>query len=368
MHFLKRISHGRAAFILTVWALGMRFHRLYYRDLWGDELYQIKGMSGAFKPFWTARYNFGDHTAFAGDYLLCYPFLQVFGINKWGLTVPHVLITILGFYWLYRICQRTYRSVWATAICFFLVAVNEELIFHHFEFRPYAVLPSLALGIYYFADLMARDYSKTRPPVRWFALFLLVFTFFYHAYGALIVLSAVSYCLLRHRAGTYRAWLLSPQARWLIVAIVIGLPIWIWFAAFNNFGAVSQNTFKFTTVTTPQAITYPFDYIAHPLIEPVRFFKHMIGNLLGYNKVAYLFLAGFLFVFFPSDRRRDQMMFLMWMIIIPLMLILIIDLTTKYWFLPRQFIWVTPWFAILLAWLWDTGIQIFSKKTPVLEK
>ena len=67
------------------------------------------GGPGPLRPFWQKiQYIGGDHTAFPGDYLLAYPFVQVFKDNKWGTAIPHIIATIFGFYFLYRIYTSCY--------------------------------------------------------------------------------------------------------------------------------------------------------------------------------------------------------------------------------------------------------------------
>ena len=132
--------------LLFIAGMGLRVHRLATRELWGDELFEFYQFKGPFMPFWfNDRYAMADHSAYPGEYLLNYPFVQMFGLNKWGIMVPHIILTILGFLLLYKLCQLYFKTTWGYVAAFALVCFHRELIFHSFEFRPYAVLPTLAL-------------------------------------------------------------------------------------------------------------------------------------------------------------------------------------------------------------------------------
>ena len=104
-----------AFFLLGMYLRVMRYHK---RELWGDELIQYNDTAGPLKPFWIDGYNYGDHSGFPGDYLLTYPFIKIFGLHKWGLAIPHILLTIVGFYFLYKVCRYYCKSVWGYAIVF----------------------------------------------------------------------------------------------------------------------------------------------------------------------------------------------------------------------------------------------------------
>ena len=66
-------------------ALFFRYERLNNREWWHDEKVQYKYMGGPgpIRPFWQKiQYIGGDHTAFPGEYVLAYPFIQLFEDNK----------------------------------------------------------------------------------------------------------------------------------------------------------------------------------------------------------------------------------------------------------------------------------------------
>jgi len=64
--FSNIISPPIISITLTLWALYLRFNKLAGRELWGDEIFQLRIMKGAFKPIWkskTNRFLFNSHTS-----------------------------------------------------------------------------------------------------------------------------------------------------------------------------------------------------------------------------------------------------------------------------------------------------------------
>ena len=138
---------------LCIWGLYLRF-QIRKADLWLDEILQLAVINRPFSQFVKVLPQF-EHTSYLnGDFFLMYPFLKIFGFNKWGLAIPHIIATILGFYLLFLICKEYFKTRWAYAITFSIVCFNDTLIRHAFEIRPYAVLPTLALAVFYLMGLL----------------------------------------------------------------------------------------------------------------------------------------------------------------------------------------------------------------------
>src|SRR5258708_2399835 len=111
---IKRIA---VAVVFSIWGLCLRAQSLAPRNLWNDEVNQWINTVGPLGPFWERSFK-QESTCFPGDYLLTYPFIRIFGYNKWGNAIPHIMATVIGFYFLHLICQRYLKSLWATAIAF----------------------------------------------------------------------------------------------------------------------------------------------------------------------------------------------------------------------------------------------------------
>jgi len=172
---------------LSLYGLYKRFLFRATHDLWHDELHQARICSKPFFQFLKELPGYDYCKYLNGDYVLTYPFFQIFGMNKWGLAIPHVIITILGFYFLYQICKKQFKSVWAYAVTFGIFSFNATLIRHAFEIRPYSVLVTLSIAVYYFVSLLMKQQSNLSRFQKWAVGIFLVFTIWFHPYGLLIV-------------------------------------------------------------------------------------------------------------------------------------------------------------------------------------
>ncbi len=334
------------AILISLYSIWLRFVRLASRDLWDDEIFQFNNIVGPLKPFWAnVSYISGDHTTFPGEYVLNYPLVQWFGLNKWALAVPHIVITVIGFYFLYRLCSRYFQTTLGHIVAFTLVCFNVNLIFHSFEFRPYAVLPTLALGALYFSDLVVTSYDQfSRIQKIWIALFFILGAG-YHAYGIIIVMLPAIYVIATRREGKFREIVSQDFLKFFAIVFFAVVLLWGWFASNNYFG-VSPNKVQ-------QSIVDPFQFIPNPMVNAIGFLKGVLGNLIG-HKVLYFFLPGMVTAFFlPHRQRSHQFIFFLSLIILPIGLIFLADMMSSYWFVQRQFVWVMPLFAFFLGWCWD---------------
>lgn len=339
MEFLKRNVNLFIVTIISSWGLYLRFIKLSDRKLWDDEIYQFHCMQGAFKPFWLPQ-KYGDFSAFPGEYLLNYFFVHWFGMNKWGLAIPHMLITVLGFWLLYKIGQYYFHSWVGYVVAFSIMAFNMNLIFHAFEFRPYAVLPVLALASLFLAHrLLEHAQSWGKAKICLMGLFIIV-TVNYHVYGVAIFLLPLLFVTLIYFIRHNKVRMMTPP---LLLALFFALSLWVYYVSFNEkWMPPSQYPDIFT-----------FQYIPNPVEKPLAFLKAMFGNLIG-NKLGYAFLISLIVsIVIPGGKKLEQFLFLSILIILPILLILNGDLKSHYWFLQRQFVWVIPFFSIFLGWQWD---------------
>ncbi len=323
----------------------LRFAKLAGRELWNDELIQLQNTIG---PFQSAlqRISRGELTYFPGDYLITYPFVQIFHFNKWGVNIPHILAAILGYYLLYLICRRSFKTIWGLVIAFAVFTFNAELIFHAFEFRPYAVLPTLSLASFYFSGKLVNDYSFLNRFNKCLIGLFFLFTAFYHAYGILIVVFPMTYFLLTRENYSHLKRIFGEMKYFLLIVGFSSVVIYLWYGTKNV--AIGQLYPQLQHLNT-------FQFIPHPIENPIGFLKGIVGNLLG-DKRLYILLAGPCVSFVMSPHRLKQMFFLLILIIIPLLLILIVDLQKQYWFVQRQFVWIIPLFALFIAWSWESII------------
>ncbi len=380
--------------LISGYGIYLRFQRYSQRELWSDELFQFINIEGPFRSFWkNISCISGDHSSFPGEYLLNFPFVQWFGLNKWAIAIPHIAATLLGFFLLYKICQQHLKTFAGYCIVFLIAAFNENLIFHSFEFRPYAMLPTLALANLYLTREAITHFDQMTFGKKLFLFLFFMISINYHAYGILIFLLPAVYNILTISQISLRN-LTKKSTKFLGISLLAGLTIWCWFASINQFGlkpppqkqhqnsvgrkaiesllsredSKIKNAEKRREQTTEQrgiveeqSDVDTFQYIPSPKNNMVGFLKGVIGNLIGL-KVFYIFLVGLFIMLFPHPARRKQLIYFIVLIFLPIGLILLVDVLTHYWFLQRQFTWVMPFFALFLGWQWDSMINFSLAK------
>lgn len=321
------------AIFFSCWGLFLRYQRFGSRDLWIDETVLTRGISGSFKPFWQ-RLNYGcELQSFPGNFLILWLPSTIFD-NKWGLAIPHIVSTILGFYVLYLICKLYFKTFLGYLVTFSIVCFNYDLIFHSFELRAYAILPTLALTSFYFAHIITKN--KVSTIKKFFMGIFFIFTIMYHTYGILIV----SLCFLYFMIQEKQPWK-NRNFGYITSLFLIGLPIFIWYASKGMDGSPKMEVFK---------------YISNPAVDFVGFLKGIFGNLVGYNKFYFLLLGMLSVLMFHKDSLK-QLGFFLILIVLPIQLKFTADVIKEYWFIQRQFVWVMPLFAFFLGWCWDSCLR-----------
>lgn len=359
MAFFKKHLNLLIVLGVSLWGLYLRFVCLRDRAFDGDDLYQYECMKGAFKAFWLPQ-KYGDFSSFPGDYLLNYIPIQIFGLDKWGLATAHILATILGFYLLYRIGQCYFQTWVGYLVCFMVVALNSTLIFHSFEFRPYAILPVLGLVGLLFAHRCLDSLKRWNNLTVFFAAVLIVITFNFHAYGPALFLMPLFCVIVTALIGPNRSAVVDTikgnklKISLFVLATLLAIAIWLYYTSFNN------------SWVPPSAYDeiHTFQYIVNPLENPAQFLKSIFGNLIGDKRLYFLLFSIVVALFIPLRRRWEQFTFFGLLVALPIALILIADIKGHYWFLQRQFVWVMPFFAIFLGWQWDSIYSYFlTRKT-----
>lgn len=348
-YFIPLLVTGISAF-----ALFLRLDKLAHHTLWNDELNQLKTMKGNFFDLVRDLPHNELNTYLNLDHFLTYPFFKIFSYNKWGLAIPHIIITIVGFYLLYLICRRYFKTVWGYIISFVVVCFNATLIFHATEIRGYAVLPTLALATFYFSQVLVDEINTMSARKKFFISAFFVFVMWFHAYGIFILSICTLFSLMGKVYTRTFDDVFKGIVKFMLVIFCVGIPVWL--------------CCMFSPVRFEQPPGKPFAYIPNPLIDLLGFLKGVFGNLVG-AKSLYFLLAGVVFPFiFPLKDRIKQIMFVMIMVFLPLLLIFVSDLIVHYWFIQRQFIWVIPYFAIYLGWSFDSFISYVSGLSRSLGK
>lgn len=322
---------------------------LYNRNLWTDELSQLQALQGSFLDLIKVVPSREFCSYLSGDFYLMFPFFKLFGYNKWGLVIPHLISTIIGFYLLYLICKRYFKSIWTYLITFIIVCFNATLIFHATEIRPYAVLPTLALAAFYLLDRLAELDFRISGSKRFWASAFFILLIWFHAYGLLMFGCFLLYQLLiKYRKGGGLTYLKNAFFLFLPV-FLITMPLWL----VSVFGPHS----------IPASYNQPtFEYIPSPLKDTIGFLKGIFCNIMGNKKLYFLFiLAGIPFIFSYPERRK-QLFFLLINVFLPIGLIFTADYLSRYSFIQRQFIWIMPLFAFFLGWAWDAFYRMIRLK------
>lgn len=342
------------AVVLSIIGIVYRLDCLSKRELWEDEYYQIKMIKPPFKAFWLHNY-YGDHTSFPGEYLLTYPFVQIFGANKWGLAIPHMVFLIILFYFLYKLCDIYCETKGGLFIAFLLVSYNSNLVFHGLEFRPYAVLPALVMGNLYFCHLIISHYKDLNIIKKALVGVYFIFSVNYHAYGIIMFFLPLFYVIISSESYKISKIYTKNFFFYLISIIIPATLIWGWYALANNFGLIPN---EMQTI-----INNTFEYIPNPVLDQLGFSKAVLGNLIG-NKSLYFLLLGIpitMCLSYKNISKKSSYLFIL--IILPIVLILFIDIISKYWFIQRQFVWVMPLFGLFVAWCWDSIFLALKKKS-----
>ena len=346
-----------SSFLFTCLGLFLRYQRFVGRDWWVDEIYVLRKSLGPLQPFWQ-RISYGNMTCFPGQYVLTYPFVQFFGENRWGTAIPHVISTLIGFYLLHLICVKYFKTIWGHIITFAIVCFNFNLVYHSFEFRFYAVLPTLALASFYLSEKIVCHYHELSRLKKTLITSFFILTLSYHAYGIFIAaLPLTFFFLIQIEKESFKKAFLRILP-FLIAVGLIGFPIFLWYASGTpNFGS-DRNVFAF---------------IPNPLLNLSGFLRAIFGNLMGFKKFRLLFLGIPLSFLLPHKDRLKQILFALLFIVIPIEIKLAADILKNYWFIQRQFVWVMPLFAILVGWCWDStivyaGNTSFKKYLKIFEK
>lgn len=362
-------------FLLTLWGLFLRFKSTHERTLWNDEVYQLFQTTGPFKPFWLRNF-YGDFSSFPGDYLLTYPFIKFFLIQnglqndiaafnayKWGLLIPQIAATLLGFYFLYLVCKRHFKTIWGFVAAFTVFSFNSVLIFHAFEFRTYAFLPTLALAGFYVLDILSTEYATlSRTKKTLIALFLL-FIITFHLFNIIVLVLLLTYLFIisarSSQNGQYQLFIKnSPALRFIVPVFIAGSFLWLWYL---GLGPIHGERIEIA----PRAV-FENTPIPNPLIHPRGFLKQIfIDDLLGHAPSSFLLLGLPLAFLFPNKNKPRLLGFFLLMIVLGIEGILLAALWKQYMFLPRQFIWAIPFFAFFIGWCWDSFIAA-SKPSPRL--
>jgi uncharacterized membrane protein len=322
-------------FILVLAAL-VRFFGLGVKQLWLDEILQvlhsqphsIKGILDAVTQ---------DRGGAPLDYLVQHVFIAGLGGSiEWTARVHAALFGVLSVLLVYRICRELFSNerlslMSALLFCFYP--------FHHRysqEGRPYSLFVLLTLVLYF---LLFRSMKKNRwLPWGCFAVSA-VLAFYAHAYTAFVLLAQfifLIYYQAYHRENWSAAW--RRYSCFLVcvaVAVAAYLP-WLLYSFSNARGEVAPE-FGFRI-----------------FLETIK----RLGDGSYLLSAMLIFCAAAGIRYLVRERRLLEMGALLIWIIVPLPLIMALLLWRTYDFVPRQLLFITPAFFMLVA----AGIVYLKQK------
>lgn len=294
-----------------------------------DELFELQALiSKSGSTLFDNKAFYGDHTSFPGEYLAYVLPLRILGktpsIDVGRMTVTgmgrydflklasgKMVLFIISFWLLYAICSSMMGG-WGTVLALAVYGFNFQLVYHAFELRPYSVLPVLAVVNLWFCMRQGSRLVDVAHGA------VVLFICIYHAYGPMIAFLPM---FLMKDTRPIRVFFVIPFA----------LAAWAFYAWYSHFG-FSPNA--------SQSQVDTFQYF-----PKVKFFENLLLNLSGGSLIFYA-LVPLLAFSFVRGFSSDDWLFLILLVILPLVLIFIVDLKTRYWFHPRQFVWVIPFFAV----------------------
>lgn len=353
---IRYIIKNRIPFSVSVicaYALYLRIMHLYHHTLWIDELYYLKPLQGTFLELLKTIPKVAYCSYLSGDLYLFYPFSKIFSYNKWGLSIPCIISTVIGLYMLYLISKRYLKSLWGYIITFGIVCFNATLINHATEIRTYAFLPTLALATFYSYQRIADLNFKLNKKKKIGAVIFFIFVIWFHVYGILMFLSCFLFAILsKCREKEFKVYFKNAISFTGII-LCLAMPLWL----YSVFGPQLNNQ-----------STNAFEYIPNPLHNVLGFLKGVFGNLVGFKKLYFLLLGAIIPFIFPYEDRHRQILFLTAIVIIPISSIFLFDMIKKYWFIQRQFIWIMPLFAFFLGWAWDSFLMLLKHNSIKRDK
>lgn len=334
--------------LISLVALFIRFDTFINRGgLLGDERTQYELVREIkFLPVWRNDIAFDDVTTFPGHYLFLYPFIKSIDIDSFAVRFPAIVMQFLFFVLFYLCCNTIFKTVWGFLIAFLIVSFNVTLINHAFELRPYSSLPTFALFSFYCSDLIIRQKIKLHWMWKILILILYMFMASFYAYAIFFILLPAVYQLISNKIYKLNDLQLFDY-RFLFMTIIASLFVWGWYMTGFMLGSLTgRGHLAIVGLDT-------FQHIPNPFVDVLGFLKSIIGNLIG-RKELYVLLMGFIYVYFmPKLERTKHVQFFVFLVLTPLVLMCLASVFAKYVFIQRHFIWVMPFFAIVIGWQWD---------------
>lgn len=330
--------HNIIIFLIFLYGMYLRLLTLWQTPLAGDALFQASLLEGDFLGLIKILPKMEVSSYLSGDHYLAYPFFKVFSYNKYGLAIPHIIATVVGFYLFYRISKKYLRTAAGSIISFSILSLNATLILHATEIRAYPVLTTLSLAAFYLSGIIVeRNTALSVKQKIWIGIFFVLAIWFHPLMIVMIIPAWIFSLASRANVDSYSI-ILKDAGKFICAVLCVAMPLWI-------FNAVTPHL---------QMRADPFQYIPSPLKDCTGFLKGVFGNLIGY-KLLYPLLPGIFIPFFiPLRDRFKQIAFLFILVFLPLSILLLGAVHGRHWFVQRQFAGIIPFFALFLGMSWES--------------
>ena len=324
------------------------FLRLKYRfrpEFFSDELHTISGFQHPFADY-LLQYLPRNEFHYPLDFLLMYPIGHWISSSQFAIMIPHLLAMVLFFVLLVVINWQKVLSLsfsspdpkWLNILAALMMTFNETQILHSLILRPYAILSLLAIVAIVLAEAVL---GAERFNVG--LVFMISGFIVFHNYCLLMFCIGIGYIGMKSlKSLTFSSFASLLKSRMcsikiITLGILLSVPV---LAVYHQAPALRP------------------EYLANSQIDPHQYIKpglkgwiQVLAIYYGFIPFRILLLSLTVFgtLLFVVEKKWKPILFLLMWVVIPTLLIYIVDVRMKYWFIQRQFLWVMPFHAVYVA-------------------
>src|SRR3989344_6213306 len=317
---------------------------------WTDEIEQVRNLR-------TVKYLIFEYLpkipgGWPGHYLLTLPIQNLFPNNKFLLGLPGLLAHVGVFLFIPNVLKSIFAldrrrlavSAFAARLLFTL---DPYLTFQSMEVRPYAVLPFIwilcvLLSVTLFKEKwkVFNRMTKIIKILIYIAFYLLLFV--WHVYAFIMTASIIFFLfiqLVRRNKYIYK----RETAIVLLTASILSVPIWKHFA--QGTSRVALNPFEMVP-TISEIISGQLGIMIVFAWQQLLYLICMAiiacASIITINRIHYRFDKSILFerLIFPISV----------LVLLPVLITVMLDITHPYWILYRQFAWTAlPLYMVIVS-------------------
>lgn len=291
-----------------------------------------------------------------GGYLIVYPLNKISPNNILFLGLPGLISHFLVFLIIpksiskLKIIKPEYNFLVSSITRLFFV-LDPTLVYQSMEIRPYAFLPLYwIISIFLVSRLIKIDKYKNKSLIKYILFSILLTVFFvWHFYVLIMFLSIYFFIKMRSIEKFSFQSLLPKSIIPIFSSIILASPFWIYFS--QGKGAAPYNTFGWLHVVIAQI--YAIDKGSQ---------KGIIWQNWLYFFLIVLIITLILYTFLSYLLQRRNLKGIEYLVnfiyinsvlvVLPIIVIILLDISAKYMFLYRQFVWIAIPFYI------STGILV----------